>query len=171
MDLWCQKRHLLHCNRKRDTPSTVTWKETQCGFPCSQVGTFWKWCRRGGVWRLSLQNEGQQTDQGVWRSWITVTFAICGGSDRESACTAGDPVSVPGLGRSAEKGMNPPRTLLWHSTDIDALQATVRAAVALDMAEWLILTQGPAALEEVQWGRWRIGSVRAAFCRHVSQKD
>ena len=59
---------------RRDTSSTVIGKEAQCGFPRSQVGTCWKWCRRGGVWRLSLQNEGQQTDQGVWRSWIYSDF-------------------------------------------------------------------------------------------------
>ena len=59
---------------------------------------------------------------------FTVTFAICGGSDRESACAAGDPGSIPGLGRSAREGNGNPLqySCLDNSTDIEAWQATVR---------------------------------------------
>ena len=59
---------------------------------------------------------------------FTGTLAICGGSDRESACAAGDPDSIPGLGRSAGEGNGNPLqySCLDNSTDIEAWQATVR---------------------------------------------
>ena len=59
---------------------------------------------------------------------FTGTLAICGGSDRESACASGDPDSIPGLGRSAGEGNGNPLqySCLDNSTDIEAWQATVR---------------------------------------------
>ena len=39
-------------------------------------------------------------------TWSDCFYQVLGGSDgKESACSAGDPASVPGLGRSPEKGM------------------------------------------------------------------
>ena len=58
---------------------------------------------------------------------FTVSFAICSGSDRESTCPAGDPGSIPGLGRSAGEGNGNPLqySCLGNATDAEALQATV----------------------------------------------
>ena len=39
----------------------------------------------------------------------------CGLGGKESACNAGDPGSVPGLGRSAEEGIGYPLQYTWAS--------------------------------------------------------
>ena len=51
--------------------------------------------------------------QRVGHDWATNTFGFTSGSDsKESVCNAGDPGSIPGLGRSPEEGNGKP---LQHS--------------------------------------------------------
>ena len=66
-----------------------------------------------------------------------------GGSDsKESTYTLGDPVSIPGLGRSSEKGNGNPLqySCLENSTDRGAWQATVHGVTVLDTTERLTHT-------------------------------
>ena len=52
---------------------------------------------------------------------------LCSSADKESACKAGDPGSIPGLGRSPEEGKVHPLQYpgLENSTDRGAWWATV----------------------------------------------
>ena len=67
------------------------------------------------------------------------------GSDgKESACNAGDPGSVPGLGRSLGEGNSYPLQYsgLENFTDRGAWQATVRKITESDTTEPLLLSKG-----------------------------
>jgi len=64
-----------------------------------------------------------------------------GGSDgKESACNAGDPGLIPGLGRSPEeRNSNPLQySCLENSMDRGARRATVHGIAESDTTEWLI---------------------------------
>ena len=63
-------------------------------------------------------------------SKVIQSFYMCmgfpGGSNgKESVCNAGDPGSIPGLGRSLEKGMTTQYSCLENSTDRGAWWAIV----------------------------------------------
>ena len=63
-----------------------------------------------------------------------------GGSDgKESACDAGDPGLIPGLGRSPGEGSSNPLqySCLENPMDRRAWRATVQAVAELDMTKWL----------------------------------
>ena len=63
---------------------------------------------------------------------------IPGGSDgKESTCSAGDPGSIPGLGRSAEEGNGYPLqySCLENPVDRGAWWATVHGVAQSDMTE------------------------------------
>ena len=69
-----------------------------------------------------------------------MTEGIPGGSDgKESACTLGDPGSIPGLGRSPGEGNGNPlqHSCLENPMDIEAWQASVHAVTESDMTERL----------------------------------
>ena len=69
-----------------------------------------------------------------------MTEGIPGGSDgKESACTVGDPGSIPGLGRSPGEGNGNPlqHSCLENPMDIEAWQASVHAVTESDMTERL----------------------------------
>ena len=69
--------------------------------------------------------------------------AFLGGSDsKESVCNAGDPASIPGLGRSSGEGNGNPLqySCLKNSMDRGAWQATVHRVAKLDTTERLILS-------------------------------
>ena len=51
--------------------------------------------------------------QGVWIGVKYILKDLPGGSaGKESTCSAGDPSSIPGLGRSAEEGIGYPTSIL-----------------------------------------------------------
>ena len=69
-----------------------------------------------------------------------------GGSDgRESACNAGDPDSIPGLGRALgeENGYPPQYSCLENSMDRGAWRATVHGVEELNTNELLTLLLSP----------------------------
>ena len=71
---------------------------------------------------------------------MTCESGFPGGSDdKESACNAGDPGSIPGSGRSpGEVHSNPLQySCLENSMDRGAWQATVNGVTESDMTEWL----------------------------------
>ena len=43
------------------------------------------------------------------------THFLCGSADKESACSAGDPGLISGLGRSAREGIGYPLQYSWAS--------------------------------------------------------
>ena len=51
---------------------------------------------------MCLQETGQSQETNLD---LAGSLGFPGGSDKESACSAGDPGSIPGLGRSPEKEM------------------------------------------------------------------
>ena len=52
----------------------------------------------------------------AFESWCLKDFLeLCGSAGKESACNAGDPGSIPGLGRSAEEGIGYPLQYSWVS--------------------------------------------------------
>ena len=61
----------------------------------------------------------------IRHSWMTFTFTL-GFHDslvgKESACKAGDPSSIPGLGRSAGEGMTYPLQCSWASLVVQLVQ-------------------------------------------------
>ena len=61
---------------------------------------------------------------------------------KESACNAGDPGSIPGLGRSAREGNGHPLqySCLENLMDRGTWRAAVHAIPELDMTEWLTLS-------------------------------
>ena len=82
--------------------------------------------------------------------WILTGYPIyCGlpgGSDgKESACNAGDPGLIPGLGRSPGEGNGNPfqYSCLENSMDRGAWWATVHGCKDLDTTEWLTLALHP----------------------------
>ena len=65
-------------------------------------------------------------------SLLSIMMGFPGGSDgKESACNAGDPGSIPGLGRPlGEENSNPLQySCLENSMDIGAWQATVHGGL------------------------------------------
>ena len=69
-----------------------------------------------------------------------------GGSDgKESACNAGDPGSIPGLGMTLEKGMANPLqySCLEKSMDRGTWRATIHGVTESDTTEQLTLFATP----------------------------
>ena len=77
-----------------------------------------------------------------WRSLFLVSVIPGGTNDKESACSAGDLGSIPGLGRSPGEGNGNPLgySCLEISTDREAEQARVHGA-AKSRAQLKRLTQ------------------------------
>ena len=95
-------------------------------------------------------------------SWVSVTFTerhhFPGGSDsKESAPNAGDPGSIPGLGRSPGEGLgNQPTPLqfscLENSIDRGAWQAVVHGVpIELDTTECLTLSLSTERHKYISW--------------------
>ena len=78
--------------------------------------------------------------EGMWRAQAG---GFSGGSDcKESTCNAGDPNSIPGLGKSPGEGNGKPLqySSLENSMDRAAWWTTVHFSKELDMAEQLTFT-------------------------------
>ena len=74
--------------------------------------------------------------------YLLTSWGFPGGSDsKESACSVGDPGSIPGLGRSAgERNGNPVQySCLENSMGRRAWQVTVHGVAESDTSEWLTL--------------------------------
>ena len=68
----------------------------------------------GGAWCRLLSMESQR----VGHNWATSLHFHCfpdSSVGKESACNAGDPSSIPGLGRSAGEGIGYPLQYSWAS--------------------------------------------------------
>ena len=87
------------------------------------------------MWSLSQQNSSPSLEVGGlgaqlrWEyeeTWLPLGFP-CGSDSKESACNAGNPGSMPGLGRSAREGNGYPLqySCLENPMDRGAWQATV----------------------------------------------
>ena len=71
--------------------------------------------------------------------WINSTYGIPGGSDsKESACNAGDPGSIPGLGRSPGEGHGYPcqYSCLENPMDRGAWRATLHGVPRVTARYW-----------------------------------
>ena len=71
--------------------------------------------RRRGQQRMRwLCGITDSVDMNLSRLWET-TGLPCDSADKESACSAGDPGSIPGLGRSPGEGKGYPLQYSWAS--------------------------------------------------------
>ena len=87
------------------------------------------------------------------------------GSDKESACNAGDPGLIPGSGRSPGEGHGNPLqySCLENPMDRGAWQAAVHGRKESDMTGRLMLSRG----SETQWkqSNTKLAGTKTAFSR------
>ena len=72
----------------------------------------WKFAPVGGVYGTVLLDGFIFPQMSISRYVLSFHHGSAG---RESTCNAGDPSSIPGLGRSTEKGIGYPRQYSWAS--------------------------------------------------------
>ena len=93
-----------------------------------------------------LLNTGPQSLQDSDLFWLTFSRTLClmgcpsGSDDKESACSAGDPDSIPGSGRSPEEGHGNPLQYSGQDNAMDrgAWEVTVHGTTK--SCTWLCLT-------------------------------
>ena len=78
-------------------------------------------------WKFSRELQAEKDALEIFKGLLTFWGLHGGSDDKESACNAGDPGSVPGLGRSPGEGNGYPLqySCLENSMDKGVWQATV----------------------------------------------
>ena len=90
----------------------------------------------------------------AWKTFFWQCTCFPGGShNKESACNARNPGSIPGLGRSPGEGNSYPLqySCLKNSMNRGAWQATVHGVAESDMTEWLIVSHPPTMLDSFSY--------------------